>query len=155
MDDPTYLWKVILRILSILFALTAIGLMAWALTHDTKTFNYYQYEYSSDRYLLPWILLPLGPSVVWNTANVATLLFKNRPIHPGANVALDLILWLAFLVTATFATIGGALYVDNFYYISGYTCDESPLNLNCTNPADLQKTGVIIEVSASLAFLVM
>ncbi|KAL2037965.1 hypothetical protein N7G274_009184 [Stereocaulon virgatum] len=155
MDDPTYLWKLILRILSILFGLTAIGLMAWALTHDINTFNYYAYDYSSNRYWLPWILLPLGPSVVWNTANVATLLLKNRPLHPGANVALDLILWLAFLVTTTFATIGGALYVDSLYYVNVYTCDRSPLNVNCNSPPDLQKTGVIIEVGASLAFLIM
>jgi hypothetical protein len=155
MDDPTYLWKLILRILSILFGLTAIGLMAWALTHDIKILDYSQYGYDSNRYWLPWILLPLGPSVVWNTANVATLLLKNRPMHPGANVALDLILWLAFLVTATFATIGGAVYVNSFYYISGYTCNGSPLNVNCMSPPDVQNTGVIIEVGASLAFLIM
>ena len=50
---------------------------------------------------------------------------RNRPIHPGANVACDLLLWLTLFVTGFFATLGATndLYYDA-YDDYGYSSDS-------------------------------
>ena len=130
-DDATFLWKPILRILAILLAIIGIGTTAWAMTShhhpnpDSETLdaNYYDNTYSY--ILLPWQFIALGLSILWNIANIATLIARNRAIHPGANVACDLLLWLALLVTGFFATIGATNYL--YYDASndyGYSSDS-------------------------------
>ncbi|KAI9706113.1 MAG: hypothetical protein M1836_005519 [Candelina mexicana] len=48
----------------------------------------------------------LGSSIIWNILNFIVLLARNKPIHPGANVGCDLILWIAFVVTGVIAAFG-------------------------------------------------
>ena len=43
--------------------------------------------------------------MLWNITNIAVLLSRKKPMHPGANVGMDLVLWLALIVTAVTATI--------------------------------------------------
>lgn len=117
-DDATFLWKPILRFLAILLAIVAIGTTAWAMiSHiqgpntytDTQVGDTDDYDtdyFSGDYYLLPWQFITLGLSILWNIANIATLLVRNRAIHPGANVACDLLLWLGLLITSGFAALG-------------------------------------------------
>lgn len=131
-DDPTFLWKVILRIFAIVLALVGIGTIAWALiwvpspSLAQSSDNYYSSYIDSDPdedqnfqdfVFLPWSFIPLSLSIKWNLANIATLLARSRPIHPGANVGCDLVLWLLFALTGTFATFGAAEYIDS--YIGG------------------------------------
>ena len=78
---------------------------------DEKTLDSTYYSSSSSYILLPWQFIALGLSILWNTANITTLIARNRAIHPGANVACDLLLWLALLVTGFFATIGATNYL--------------------------------------------
>ena len=124
-DDATFLWKPILRFLAILLAIVGIGTTAWVmisrLHRPTSTTNpdysddYYSYGYDDFNTVvfLPWQFITLGLSILWNIANITTLLVRNRAIHPGANVACDLLLWLGLLVTGGFATLGSVNY---FYY---------------------------------------
>ena len=119
-DDATFLWKVILRLLAIILALVAIALTARAMTTHldgpTSDSGSYDYEYDyfpSDYAYLPWQFITLGLSIIWNIANIATLLARNRAIHPGANVACDLLLWLGLLFTGSFAMISAFNYLFN------------------------------------------
>lgn len=61
--------------------------------------------------------------MVWNFTNLLTLWVRDgRGIHPGANVGCDLFLWLALLVTGTFATFGATnelFWYDGGSYYSG------------------------------------
>lgn len=129
-NDPTFLWKVILRALALVLALVGIAITAWALTHYTGAPNAYADDsdtlgsdpdtygasdvYFPDLIYLPWTFITLGLSVIWNTANLAVLFSRNRPIYPGANVGCDLILWLALLFTGSWAVIGGTTYFDDY-----------------------------------------
>ncbi len=142
-DDRTFLWKAILRFLAILLALVGIATTAWALVNqfhtpdslnsNSNSNNYYNNNYENyyDPYYdfasLPWTFITLGLSVIWNTANLGVLFSRNKPIHPGANVGCDLILWLGLIVTGTAAVIGATGY---FYYIpeeydNGYNSGDS------------------------------
>lgn len=42
------------------------------------------------------LFIPFGVSFIWNLANIIRRMTAYTPIHPGANVAIDLLLWLAF-----------------------------------------------------------
>lgn len=118
-DDPKFLWKLILRSLTIVLSIVSIGLIGWSLAnqvtfpdniHDSYDDTYYDWPYSNDVWFLPWEFITLGLSVMWNAANILVLLTRNRPIHPGANVACDLLLWLGLIVTGAFAALDAGIY---------------------------------------------
>ena len=132
--DPPFLWKIILRGLSILLAIVSIGTLAWAITHgvrrssvdDNNTDGYGEDSDNSGDGLdwcLPWSFISLGLSMVWNFTNLLTIWVRDgRGIHPGANVGCDLFLWLALLVTGIFATFGATnelWWYDGGSYYSG------------------------------------
>ena len=161
-DDPTYFWKLVLRILCILLSVASIGCIGWALDHHVYSSDYYYGDYGyygSDFFFLPWLLIPLGLSVVWNIANIATLLARNRPIHPGANVGCDLILWLMFGVAGSFAAIEGSGFIYEGQYASvndSYDCET--YQVDCTSQGDYTRVelkGIVIVVGASLSFVVL
>ncbi|MCJ1382659.1 hypothetical protein MMC17_005772 [Xylographa soralifera] len=91
-------WKFALRVIAIIFALVAVGTLAWASTPRNMSFNEYFY-------LTPWEFFPLGISIIWNVANNITLFVRKRPVHPGANVGMDLVLWLGLIVTSSLAIV--------------------------------------------------
>ncbi|MCJ1244084.1 hypothetical protein MMC30_001282 [Trapelia coarctata] len=112
-----WLAKFALRVITIVVALVAIIMISWASAQET--------EYSF-LYLIVWEFIPLGISLLWNLANIIVLLARRRPMHPGANVGVDLIVWLVLIVTAIgalFAAVGQLQYAmwDNEYQDSpGY-----------------------------------
>lgn len=122
-DDPTYLWKFVLRLLSIIVAIVGIGTTAWVLTSSTAPAAStlkpdaeapkYGYEVDSSTFL-PWQFIALGLSAIWNIVNIVTLLARNRALHPGANVACDLLLWLGLFFTGAIAFLGSANYYTNY-----------------------------------------
>lgn len=113
-EDPTYLWKTVLRLLAILLGIVGIVTLAWAITFKGHSDNdessyYYSFVY------LPWDLITLGLSMIWNIANIVVLLArKGRGMHPGANVGCDLVLWLGFIVTGTFAVLGAMNWLETW-----------------------------------------
>lgn len=126
-DDPTFLWKPILRFLAILLAIIGIGTTAWAMVShatspnlNTDSYDDGDYDFYDDYAYLPWQFITLGLSILWNIANIATLLARNRAIHPGANVACDLLLWLGLLITGGIASFGAT----NYLYFSAYDTDS-------------------------------
>ncbi|KAL9072403.1 MAG: hypothetical protein Q9161_003573 [Pseudevernia consocians] len=186
-EDPKFLWKYSLRALAIVLAIVSIGLIGWALAHqvifpnniyDNYDYAYYDWPYNNDIWFLPWEFITLGLSVIWNVANILVLLLRNRPIHPGANVACDLLLWLGLIVTGIFATVGAETYF--WWYPNDYASDQddSPAYLTLPNGTVIGTTsdpcqgftscaaqqsyngavnrkGVIIAVGAALGFIVL
>lgn len=185
-DDPTFLWKLILRLFAILLALIGIGTLAWAFAvriisptlssnPSDDTYNSYDNDYDDsgfeDFVFLPWSFIPLSLSVIWNVANIATSLSRNRPIHPGANVGCDLVLWLLFAVTGSFATIGALNYIGN--YVGGYDDDDSSYgetypngtaiacggftscSAQTTYAKALEHKGIVIAVGCAMEFAVL
>ena len=163
-NDPTYLWNAIFRFLAILLSIIGIAATAWALTHQihpssdndnnnnniSNTSYYDDYDYYSDGddyygdnfYELPWTFISLGFSTIWNITNLAVLFSRNKAIHPGANVGCDLVIWLALIVTGTFAAFGAS---DYFYYDS-YGSRGDPA---------LRHKGIIIAVGVAMSFVVL
>ncbi|KAL9117056.1 MAG: hypothetical protein Q9187_006411 [Circinaria calcarea] len=64
----------------------------------------------------------LGVSILWNGANIIVRLSRPRPMHPGANVGMDLVLWLALIVTGLLATVAA---VRNLNSISNESNNQS------------------------------
>lgn len=66
-----------------------------------------------------------GVCFIWDIAESICILTRRgrRGIHPGAIVAIDLLLWLAFIVVAVFYALyyvsGDYYYYDSYYYSSG------------------------------------
>lgn len=115
-DDATFLWKAILRFLAILLAIVGIATTAWAMASHINSPSSDSDDYQFDDYFpdfssLPWQYITLGLSILWNVANISVLLARNRGIHPGANVACDLLLWLGLLFTGGLANVGATNYL--------------------------------------------
>lgn len=139
--DPPFLWKIVLRGLSIPLAIVSIGTLAWAFSNhvrrssddDSGTDSYgEESEYGEDGLMwsLPWSFISLGLSVIWNFANLLTIWVRDgRGIHPGANVGCDLFLWLAFLVTGIVATFGAL--DELFWYDDSYYNDNDDQGKTC------------------------
>ena len=115
--ESLWLAKFILRCICIIFAIVAIILDGVAVG---KQRNYLQnLSHENGRYInnyyygLSWglglVLIPLCASLLWNLANIVTRLTRTRPVHPGANVGCDLVIWLAF---CGFLWIGYWLCID-------------------------------------------
>ena len=124
-SDPTYLWKVILRIFATFLAIISIVLFAWSLSYRPRPgnppslspFNINDQDQNySDKYtygfaeLLSWEFITLSLSIVWNLANLITFYARQgKDIHPGANLTCDLLLGLGLLVTSVIACLGASL----------------------------------------------
>ena len=79
--ERRYKAKLVMRWLALILTIACIALTIYA-----RVFS--------------WPLwIPLGLSFIWNIANIARRLSAPTPIHPGANVAIDLIIWLTFFST--------------------------------------------------------
>jgi hypothetical protein len=52
-------------------------------------------------------------AIIWNAAELITLCINKRGIHPGANLGMDIVLWLNSMLEAIFSYIA----LDNFYEI--------------------------------------
>ena len=135
-SDPTYLWKIVLRISAILLAIASTVLIAWSLSYHPRAdrppplslYNINNQEvYYSEGYsyrlvgTLPWGIIPLSLSIFWNVANLLTCYVRQgRSIHSGANVACDLVLWLGLLATGVIASFGANLLLWE-YAVDGHS----------------------------------
>ncbi|MCJ1401000.1 hypothetical protein MMC11_004212 [Xylographa trunciseda] len=107
-------WKLALRATAIVFALVSVGCFAWASSPANESL-------SNFFYFVPWEFIPLGVSIIWNVANVIVLFARKRPIHPGANVGMDLVLWLGLLaasLSAVVAVLQEVQWTSNYFEFS-------------------------------------
>ncbi|KAF9692712.1 hypothetical protein EKO04_009045 [Ascochyta lentis] len=100
------LWKFKLALTTILIftGVIGIGCIAWAVSTAHEFRSGYDYGYDST-WSLPWGLITFSISVIWCVLCIALFIIRKRPVHPGARVAMDLLLWLGFLTTALFTMI--------------------------------------------------
>ncbi|PSN64884.1 hypothetical protein BS50DRAFT_575026 [Corynespora cassiicola Philippines] len=118
--------KLSLRIITILGGIIGIGCMAYATATNPLRSGYWYIEFGDD-WTVPWTLITFAISVVWSVICVLVFLLRQRPVHPGCQVGIDLILWLAFIPTAMFALVGlmslqdwGSNGIVNNYSSDGY-----------------------------------
>jgi hypothetical protein len=126
------LWKLGLRAFTVIAAIIGVGCMAWALSTPARG----DYVWEMDD---PWSLLAtvitFGITAIWCTICVLIVLLRSthRPVHPGVAVGIDLVLWLAYIISAMFATyavvnlysFGSGGYINNEYSSSGYYVQAS------------------------------
>lgn len=68
---------------------------------------------------------PAGLSIVWNSTEIVCILKRegHHSAHPGLAVAVDLILWLSFLVAAPFVLVARTFTSESGLFnlsLSGY-----------------------------------
>jgi hypothetical protein len=101
--DRYWKFKGALQIVAIITGLIGLGTIGWCVSttpmNDSLTYGY-------DEYWTLWpSLITFSVSIVWCAACILGLIMRKRPLHPGLRVAIDLLLWLSFLVTALFAMV--------------------------------------------------
>lgn len=104
--DAHWEWKIGMRAVLVLIGIIGIGCAAWTLVKYGPGKSTYSYELN-DAWAMPWTLITFCLSTVWSACCLAVFFMRrpNAPVHPGAQVGVDLILWLAFIPTALFAVL--------------------------------------------------
>lgn len=120
--DRYWKFKTALQIVTIIVGIIGIGAVAWCVhTAPVNEYFFYSYELAST-----WpCLITFAISVIWCLTCILVLVAKKRPVHPGLRVAIDLLLWLAFIVTGMFAIVVLQYIMDwgtygNFGFSSSY-----------------------------------
>jgi hypothetical protein len=126
--DRYWKFKGALQAMAIVTGLIGVGTIGWCVSttpmNDSIAYGY-------DEYWTLWpSLITFAVSIIWCAACILGLIVRKRPVHPGLRVAIDLLLWLAFLVTALFAMISlmellqwgeyGSLDGNGYGYSSSY-----------------------------------
>jgi hypothetical protein len=125
--DAHWEWKIGMRIITVIIGIIGIGCAAWVTVKYGPGKNPYDYELD-DAWSMPWTLITFCISVVWSLACILVFFLRrpNAPVHPGAQVGMDLVLWLAFIPTAlcailavsSVATLGQSGRIGDSYYSS-------------------------------------
>lgn len=104
LNDADRYWKFkgVLQLVLIITGFIGIGTIGWTISTSP---NYgFTYGYESFWGLWP-MLVTFTISIVWCLACILVLVFRKKPAHPGLRVAMDLLLWLGFIVTILFAMV--------------------------------------------------
>ncbi|OAA66984.1 hypothetical protein SPI_01560 [Niveomyces insectorum RCEF 264] len=112
-SDKGWQWKQGLRIILCITDLIGIGVVAGSM-HDPFTYSDTNYA-DTNSFVLPFCLITFGLSFIWCLTVILVQAFRRppRPVHPGVAVGLDLVLWLAFIVTLLVAIVA-VIDVANF-----------------------------------------
>ncbi|KAL8688265.1 MAG: hypothetical protein Q9218_005785, partial [Villophora microphyllina] len=122
--DQRWVWKMALRVIAIAFAWVAGGCMG-SMLHRLRKSRYSErngYD-QADMFILPWLLMTLALSNIWNAFNILTALFSSRRIPASANLACDVLIALSLLASAVWVCIITTT-TDNILHIyinSSYT----------------------------------
>lgn len=101
--DRYWKFKGAIQAVAIIIGFIGIGTIGWCVS--TTPFND-DLTYGYDEYWTLWpSLVTFSVSVLWCAACILFFVVKKRGIHPGLRVALELLLWLSFIVTALFAMV--------------------------------------------------
>ncbi|KAH7380524.1 hypothetical protein DE146DRAFT_671767 [Phaeosphaeria sp. MPI-PUGE-AT-0046c] len=101
--DRYWKFKGAIQVVAIILGFIGIGAVGWCVSttpiNDDLTYGY-------DEYWTLWpSLVTFSVSVLWCATCILFLIVKKRGVHPGLRVALELLLWLSFIVTALFAMV--------------------------------------------------
>ncbi|MCJ1484479.1 hypothetical protein MMC06_004650 [Schaereria dolodes] len=99
--------KFVGRIIALLMGFVAIGTISWSISYgDVLHF-----------WAIPWNLISLGLSEIWNITNIAVLFVRSKPIRPGSKIGCDLVLCIILMITGVlvnFAAIGNLHWIAEF-----------------------------------------
>ncbi|KAL1799415.1 hypothetical protein ACET3X_003452 [Alternaria dauci] len=101
--DRYWKFKFGLGAVAIITGLVGIGCFAYLMTTDISTNNDYYYYMGYNSFAVWPALITWSISVTFVALCMIVFLVRKRPVHPGVRVSMDLLLWLAFIVTAMFA----------------------------------------------------
>lgn len=102
--DRYWKFKFGLKAIVIMTGLIGIGCFAWLMSAgDSSVSDSYIYGYNG--YAVWPGIITWSISIAWVALCIIIFLVRKRPVHPGVRVSMDLLLWLAFIVTAMFAIL--------------------------------------------------
>lgn len=107
--DRYWRGRLALRSLSTALCLATIIAFSLSLHLYTKKPAYYHVDRGDSIDFMP--LAAVCWCLLWNAANIIYSLSKARPMHPGWNVAVELVSWLALVILAAFAHVAGRVFV--------------------------------------------
>ncbi|KAM0806533.1 hypothetical protein AB5N19_06869 [Seiridium cardinale] len=111
---PWQITKIVFHSLSIVFSIIVLGISI-ALVVDPDVNQSYQ---------IIWVAPQAGIALIWSIAELITICARRgRGIHPGAQVALHLLLWLGFLVAVGLTSWLVAFAQECDYYCREYYYD--------------------------------
>ncbi|KAH7402938.1 hypothetical protein BKA66DRAFT_404389 [Pyrenochaeta sp. MPI-SDFR-AT-0127] len=119
-SDRYWKFKVALQSILIVAGYIGIGCTAWLIATAPVASNF---GYGYDFYSPVWpSLLTFVLSVIWCAICLLAYVLRKKPVHPGTRVAVDLILWLGFIVTTLFAmaALSELTIWGNYGDLSGY-----------------------------------
>lgn len=119
-------WKLGFRVVICVLDIIAIGTSAWILTNALGFRANPYMGYFSGPTVSPWVLIVCSVSFIFCLVMILVLLLRKppKPAHPGIAVGCDLVLWLAFIVTALFTT-ASVIYLSSFGNDADYLSDPS------------------------------
>ena len=128
--------KVVLHSLVAVLDVAVVGMLISVAVH-----------YPSEAAALVWTMPQVGVSLCWAAAELITVCARRgrRGIHPGAHVALHLLLWLGLCVAVALNAIlfaAWSLYGDYYDYYDYYYYDDVD-------------SGYLVVMKALIAFLVL
>ncbi|EKG13108.1 hypothetical protein MPH_09785 [Macrophomina phaseolina MS6] len=108
-------WKLGLRTLALICAIVGMSTLIWV---GVEEGNWSSSTYYSGDQWIGALSIPLICSVLFNAIAILILLLSKRPIHPGAAVGVDLVLWLTLVVTGFFTTWAYYTLISSYDYSS-------------------------------------
>ncbi|KAF1962117.1 hypothetical protein CC80DRAFT_487651 [Byssothecium circinans] len=131
--DRNWQWKIGMRAVLVVISLIGLGCAAWVVANFTNKTMYYGYSFDADDGAsIPWTLITFTLTILWSTACILVFALRksHKPLHPGAQVGVDLILWLGYIFTGLFAVIA-VLSVRDYGstgVIGGHYSGDGPWN---------------------------
>jgi hypothetical protein len=111
--DRYWKFKAALQTIAIIIGFIGIGTLGWICSTGPRNNLGYGYD-EYDSYFPLWsTLITFSISIVWCLTCILVFVLRKRSVHPGLRVALELLLWLGFIVTALFA-IGSFINIVNW-----------------------------------------
>lgn len=102
LNEADRYWKFKFGIAAILLitGVVGIGCFGWLMTSRGLLYE----EYRVDSFWGLWpSMITWSISIIWTVICIIIFLARKRTVHPGVRVTMELLLWLAFIVTALFA----------------------------------------------------
>lgn len=135
--DRYWKFKTGLYIVLILVGIIGIGCFGWIVATGQLSDTSYYNLYTSSSYSWP-ALITFTISIIWCAICILVFIGRKRAVHPGLRVSIELLLWLAYVVTILFAMLGLYSIIEIGQYgdidgQSGYSSSSSGYRLADNN----------------------